>query len=145
MPMKLWICGAFTVKKKLLAECLRIAEGSLHKHPQLEHYPHWAFIVQGNKIVEWSTNLAGEPPIHFGYHDKIKGATNPPKMHAEFAAFRKARGILESTKPFECINIRMNKTGEIRFAAPCNCCRNFLNEMGCVSFWFTTCEGWEKT
>lgn len=132
------------MKKKLLSECLRIAKASLHKHPQLEHYPHWAFIVQCNKIVEWSTNLAGEPPIHFGYHEKIKDMTHPPKLHAEFAAFRKARGIL-SNGTFECVNIRMNKKGETRCAAPCNCCYNFLTEMGCSSFWFINHnEEWER-
>lgn len=131
------------MKKKLLHEALRIARDTLAKHPQ-QSFKHWAFIVQNGKIVEWSVNMDGEPPVHFGYHSRLKNNDLDPKLHAEFTAFRKARGLLDFGKRWECINIRLNNAGEMRLAAPCKCCHGFLSEMGCHTFHFTTDAGWCK-
>jgi protease-4 len=38
----------------------------------------------------------------------------------------------------------LSRNKEIKISAPCSCCYNFLNEMGCSTFWFTTDSGWAK-
>lgn len=133
------------MKKTILRDALRIAREKLENHPQFDFFPHYAFIVQNNKIVEWATNNDAEPPKHLGYHKRLSHLDEaPPKTHAEFNAWRKAKGILDPTKPFECINIRLNKTGELKLSAPCCCCQDFLDEMGCKAVYFTTEHGWAK-
>lgn len=133
------------MKKTILRDALRIAREKLATHRQLDYFPHYAFIVQGNKIVEWGTNTEAEPPKHLGYHKRLSSADDaPPKTHAEFNAWKKARGVLDPTKPFECVNIRLNKSGDLKLSAPCSCCQSFLDEMGCKSVYFTTEHGWAK-
>lgn len=130
------------MKKKILNDVIRLAIKELPTHPEYNHYCHWSFIIQNNKIVEWSTNDNGIPPIHLGYNSRID--CSEPKRHAEFNAWRKAKGILIQNKSFECINIRLNRLGEIKFSAPCICCSNFLKALGCNKVYFTTDLGWAK-
>lgn len=131
------------MKKKLLHECLRVSLETLEKHPQKD-FKHWSFIIQENKVVEWGVNMNGVPPVHFGYHSQLECPDgHPPKSHAEFVAWRKARGLLNG-EPFECVNVRLNRRGETRISKPCECCYNFLKSLGCSNFWFTTEYGWSK-
>lgn len=140
-----WWCYHMNMKKTILRDALRIAREKLGNHPQLDHFPHYSFIVQGNKIIEWATNSNGVPPVHLGYHKRLSPIEEvTPKSHAEFNAWKKAKGILNQNDSFECINIRLNKNGEMKMSAPCSCCKNFLLEMGCTSFHFTTESGWAK-
>jgi hypothetical protein len=127
------------MKRNILRECLRIAREKLPRHPQYSFYPHFSFIVQDNKLVEWATNTAGTPPVHLGYEARIMDGS--AKTHAEFNAWRRARGIIVADKPFECVNIRLNKRGEMRMSAPCSCCHSFLCELGCTSCYFTNDDG----
>jgi hypothetical protein len=133
------------MKKKLLAQCLRIAQDNLENHPQKLFF-HWAFIIQNNKILGYSVNMNGEPPVHFGYHQRIRSPEKAaPKLHAEYVVFKKCRGLIEFTKRWDVVNIRLNKSGNPQMSAPCNCCYMFLTELGCHSFWYTTACGWSKT
>ena len=134
------------MKKTILRDALRIARDKLAGHPQYKFFCHYAFIVQDNKIVEWATNTELEPPKHLGYHTRLSQAdTAHPKAHAEFNAYKKAKGILDHSKPFECINIRLNKVGEMKMSAPCCCCQTFLDELGCSTVYFSTDNGkWAK-
>jgi hypothetical protein len=133
------------MKKSILEIALRTALKELSSHPEFENYLHWSFIVSNNSIIEWATNNNGNNiPIHFGYHARLNW-DGQPKTHAEFAAFKRARGLLTPNKKFECVNIRLNRRGEIRMAAPCSCCSAFLCEMGCSKFYFTTAAGWAKS
>jgi hypothetical protein len=121
---------------------MRIAREKLPRHPQLECYPHFSFIVQDNKMLEWAYNNAHHPPIHLGYETRLENGE--AKTHAEFNAWKRARGIMDQNRPFECVNIRLNKAGVARMSAPCSCCHGFLKELGCTSCYFTTDAGeWE--
>jgi hypothetical protein len=130
------------MKKSLFRECLRIAEDKLPGHPEYKHYPHSAFIIQKNKILSFATNLSVEPPIFFGYHARINHGL--PKVHAEYNAYQKAKGIIDPSDSFECLNIRLNRAGNPRLAAPCECCTRFLTSLGCSQCYFTTEIGWGK-
>jgi hypothetical protein len=130
------------MKKSIFRECMRVAEDKLPTHPEFRAYPHYAFIIQKNKILSFATNLCVEPPIHFGYHSKVRHGL--PKIHAEYNAFNKAKGILDLSKPFECLNIRFNKSGHVKLSAPCECCTRFLTSLGCSQCYFTTEIGWGK-
>mgnify|MGYP002813962944 CR=1 FL=1 len=129
------------MKKQILRETLRIAYSNLSKHPQLQCYPHSSFIVQHNQIKEWDTKHTYEPPVHYGYHKRIDNGR--PKFHAEIATYIKARGLLNG-EPFSCINIRLNKSGELKISAPCNCCYAILTALGCGEFWYTSMNGWKR-
>jgi len=130
------------MKKTLLRDAARIAIGKLAKHPQFDYYPHFTFIVQNNKMVCWGTNNEGIPPIHLGYNERI--SFGKPKIHSEYNAYRKARGILQPNNSFEVINIRLNRNGEMRQSMPCSCCYNFLSAVGCSSCYFSTKIGWDE-
>lgn len=122
------------MKNSVLKRALRISIDYLPKHPQLKCYPHYSFIVQDNKIIEWATNVVYEPPIHFGYRMRISGGR--PKLHAEFLAYKRARGIL-GRRGFEVVNIRLNRSGMVRISKPCQCCHDFLSDLGCIKFWYS--------
>lgn len=131
------------MKKSLLRDAMGLAQSKADRHTTNQTFAHWSFVVQSNKIIDWSTNHNGRPPPHLGYGHNKTGYFEP-KTHAEFAAWRKARGLLDD-KPFEVINIRLNKRGEPRMSAPCECCSGFLKEMGCKKVFYTTNSGWSKT
>lgn len=122
------------MKKTILKECLRIArEKNNETHPEWKNYPHYAFIVQYNRIIEWSTNRTGPPVSQNGYDPKTK-------IHAEFDAYRKSKGILERNDPFECVNIRLNRQSELKLSAPCKVCISFLQKQNCSVIYYTTNE-----
>jgi tRNA(Arg) A34 adenosine deaminase TadA len=128
------------MKNTILRECLRIArsKNTPELHPEFYHFPHYSFIVEANKIVAWGTNRhSGTLNPHWGY-------TTKHKTHAETAAYQKAKGILSHSKTFECVNIRLNKLGELRLSKPCMCCHNFLSSLGCKIVYFSTEQGFAK-
>lgn len=130
------------MKNGLIREALRIAREKLPSHPQFSNWPHFCFIVQGNQIVEWGYNTENDPPIHMGYQTRLGGANS--KTHAEVNAYRAAKGLLTVNKPFESINIRLSRQGDLRLSAPCTCCANFLKTMGCTRCWFSIDMGFAK-
>lgn len=132
------------MKKSLLDAALKIARDTLNKHPEYRHFMHWSFIIQNNKIVDWSTNDSGIPPIHFGYRSRLQNNEVAEKKHAEFKVFFKCRGLINFDKRWDVINIRLNKTGELRMSKPCVCCYGLLKEFGCSTIYFTTNYGFAK-
>ena len=132
------------MNKRLLSDMLRIAQDYLPRHPQFKYYPVYSFIVQDNAVVEWSTNAAGDPtgPLRAMYEARVAHLDGRPKIHAEVRAYSKARGLLKRDKSFEVANIRLNRKGQIRMAAPCNCCHCFLKSLGATKAYFTTDYGW---
>lgn len=127
-----------SVKKTILRDVLRIARENMEKHPEIDRgFLHWSFVVQSNKVIEWGTNHSGIPERHYGYEGRLKGLDMPPKTHAELAAFRKARGIMDLSKPWEIINIRLNKSGITKISAPCSCCAGWLESTECRTAWFS--------
>lgn len=126
------------MKSSLLQECLRISARNNKTHPERGNYQHFCFVVQNNKIVEWSTNRPGAAVQMFGF------MPHRHKIHAEVDAFRKAKGVLQKNKPFEVVNIRLTIGGQVRISAPCECCSRFLAAMDCKRIWFTTGAGWAK-
>lgn len=119
---------------KIITSCIHRAIEYAPKHPQYSHYLHYSFIIQDNKIIEWGTNQEGVPPRHFGYHSRV----TVPKLHSELVAYRKGRGLLKKGKPFEMLNIRVNRHNELKIAAPCVVCQEWLASVGCTLVWFTT-------
>lgn len=130
------------MKANLLRECARIARSKLENHCQFSAWPHYAFIIQNNSLIDFSTNTNGEPPVHMGYHERIRwGIGGLPKRHAELNAYKKAKGLLSPTKPFECLNIRLSRQGHFRLSMPCSCCFQFLQAMGCRQCWYSSEAG----
>lgn len=127
------------MKPSLLRECLRVAKEKTRPgiHPNYDFYPHYSFIIQKNKIIEWAQNVSAPPLIKFGYPAWAK-------QHAEPIAFRRARGIMNLDRPFEVINIRLNRNHELRNSCPCPHCHNFLALLGCTTVYFSTNSGFEK-
>lgn len=128
------------MKKTIIRECLRFAFAKIKsgEHPYIVNNKfHFAFIIQNNKVVEYGMNRIGKIAKMYGYDDKTE-------IHAEFDAYRKARGILDKNKPWEVLNVRSNRAGQSRNSAPCVCCLRYLRELGCSGVWFTTDAGVAK-
>lgn len=130
-----------TMKKSLIHASLAIAHSKKESHPEFQHFIHFTFIVQDNKIVEWGRNHKGEPALHHGYRH---GKDFQSKIHSEMDAYKKAKGLLDKTKPFEIINIRLNKKGLLRLSKPCKCCFNLMKEFGCRTFYYSSEIGFLK-
>ena len=99
------------MRKNLLNIAINIAKEKLNIHPEYNNYPHYTFIVQDNKIIGYGLNMSGEPPKSYGYQKRLNNGI--AKMHSEFVAYKKMKAILHN-KPFEIINIRLNKKGELK-------------------------------
>ena len=128
------------MRKKIIKQCLKIAryKNAPDYHPQWGFFHHFSFIIQNNKIVEYGFNRSGPPLDGFGYNKKFG------KIHSENDAYRKAKGLLDPQRPFDIVNIRLNKQGEMRLSKPCNCCHNFLSVVNCHSVYFSTKIGFAK-
>lgn len=107
------------MKKSLLTVAYNIACSKLDLHPEYNYYLHYSFIVQDNKIVEWGTNNKIVPAVHFGYQARLNDDDFKPKMHSEWIAYRRAKGLLNRRRPFDMINIRLNRKKEIKMSRPC--------------------------
>jgi tRNA(Arg) A34 adenosine deaminase TadA len=129
------------MKKALLNEAYRIALRNLETHPEYEHYAHFSFIVKDNQIVEWATNNAHTPPKHYGYGSRIKGAK--PKTHSEIMAYKRARRIIGRAN-FEVINIRLNRSKQLRLSKPCVCCDAIMKALGCTKIYYSWEGGFIK-
>jgi hypothetical protein len=127
------------MKKSLLFQALLISKRELKNHT--ENYLHWSFIVKNNQIIEWATNHCGKPPINLGYNRRLDEGFSA-KTHSELAAYKRAKGIMSGS--FEIINIRLNKSGELKNSKPCSCCFQFLSEIGCTKGYFSTENNFQK-
>lgn len=123
------------MKKSILQSIVRIAREKLSDHPELEHFPHYSFVIQNNRVVEWATNVNHIPPVHYGYK-KIGDDSFKSKFHAEIFAWKKARGLLNG-ESFEIINLRLNKKGSLRLSKPCEACYSLMCELGCKKFYYS--------
>jgi hypothetical protein len=119
------------MKKSIIRHCVQwaIQHNTKEKHNQFDYYKHHTFIIQDNSVIEWGQNKAGSPPIFYKPHQKI---------HSEYIAYKKARGLLNKQKTFQVVNIRLNKQGNLKLSKPCSCCNNFLKAMGCKTVYFST-------
>jgi tRNA(Arg) A34 adenosine deaminase TadA len=131
------------MRKKVIRQCLEHARKTLHSHPEYKHYPHWTFIIQDEKIVEIGMNNSGNPPGKFaGYSRRLQWG--PAKNHSELNAYRRAKGLLNHQKPWEAVNIRLNRNGELRDSKPCVCCNGFIRANGCKRVTFSTDIGFAR-
>lgn len=113
----------------------------MFNHPQYQNFIHFSFVVQGNKIIGYGRNNCETPAKHMGYHNRVP----TPKMHSEINAYRKTRGILDRAKPFYLVNVRLNKSGEVRLSKPCVCCYSLLNSLGCKQIYYSSEVGFLGT
>jgi hypothetical protein len=135
------------MNKSLLRDAFKIAVDYIPKHPEYKCYMHYSFIIQSGKIIEWDTNsnCMKFAPLYAMYASRVADLNNGiPKCHSEPAAYQKAKGLLVRNKSFDLVNIRVNKKGLPRCAAPCVCCMQFLSSLNCRKIWFTTDVGWAK-
>ena len=115
------------MRQRLIDDCLRLArkQTKFKNHPEYEYYLHWTFIIQDAKIVGFGRNRNSKAIYsRFGY-------TEISKIHSETDAYRKLKGILDHNRHFDCLNIRLNRQGQLRIAKPCNACLKFLFFVGC--------------
>lgn len=124
------------MRSTILNHCLGHAHATLTKHPQHAHYMHWSYIVQDQRVVEWGMNRDHTPALHFGYGPNAK-------LHSELVAYKKARGLL-ANGPFNVVNIRLNRQGQVKLSAPCLVCQQWLASVGCEKVWFSLPGGWAK-
>jgi len=129
------------VKKSIFNEVLSTARRKITKHRDLGHFLHFSFVIQNNKIVEWGMNNKRIPARHNGYHRRVQDPGFGPKTHSEADAWKKAKGLLDKKKCFQIVNIRLNKSGELRNSRPCECCFELLRAMGCSKFYYSSSVG----
>lgn len=123
------------MKNRDLITCYKIAKNHVRNHPEWDCYKHYSFVFQNNQLIEWGCNRRGPPLIGYPSYGKI---------HSECDAYNKAKGLLIRNRPFEVLNIRLNKSGQLKMSKPCNCCYNFLFNAGCRRIWYSTELGFDK-
>ena len=137
-----------SLSRRELNDCLRIALRELPDHGEYDHFSHWTFIYQGGRRCDWAKNSSGLPPRFLGgYAARLSDGCGPllPKRHSELNAFMKCRGLLDFRVSWEAVNIRLNRTGNMKNSHPCECCWGFLRANGCERVYFSTEGGWAKT
>lgn len=127
------------MKKSILKDCMRIARSKLDKHPQLENYIHFSFLVKDNRIVDFATNNSHTPDRKFGYQDRNRSTDFKPKLHSELSLLIHSK---RSARECDVVNIRVSKKGLSRLSLPCKFCRNILGVVGVNKVWFTTENSW---
>jgi len=134
------------MKANLLREAIRVAMSKRESHPMhLRGYKLYSFVVEHNKLLGYGVNNRDSiVKIHYGYNKRARGwATDfVTAEHAEISAWRKCRGLIESS--FELINIRITDAGKIAMSCPCPCCRDWIVANGCTGVHFTTGSGWAR-
>ena len=135
------------MKKSILRDCLRISRNKICVHPEYNTYGflHFSFFIQDNKIIELGMNRT---EFSF-YKDKLQffGYPNGSNRHAELDCYFKSKGHpdFDLDFPFECVNIRLNRKGQLRNSAPCSVCAENLFTFGATHVYFTTENGFEKS
>jgi hypothetical protein len=124
------------MKKALIKQILCLCNKRLTRHPELNNFPHYSFVIRNGKIVSWARNSKVEPPRHFGYH-RDGDATFRPKYHAELAAYRKN----PVKPPFQIVNVRMSRQGSLRISKPCLACAKLMTALGCNKFYYSFNDG----
>ena len=99
-------------------------------------FRHFSAVIQDNAIVAMGTNRIGTPVLGYGY-----GRDYPQNIHAEPDAYRRAKPRMDHISPWEIVNLRLNRSGEIRLSQPCKCCSAFRVTMGCKAVHFTAAIG----
>lgn len=123
----------------ILRYCISESLRKLPNHPQYHHYVHYSYAVVDNAVLVVGTNKSAVPPRHFGYHARVR----EPKIHSEFDAYMKLRKYVPLSKiEWELVNVRVNRSGEMKLSKPCEVCQVWLKEMGCVRVTYTTETGW---
>jgi len=119
------------MNKSIIKQCLAISRelNNPFDHPEWDCYHHFSFIVVDGRVIGYSTNRKGDPLIMYGY--PAYG-----KLHAEAEAYRTVKHRLIN-KPFDVINIRLSKLGNLRIAKPCEHCERFLVKRGCVRAYYS--------
>lgn len=128
------------MRKRIIKQCLSLArtKNNPDSHPEWGNFHHFSFIIQNNKILEMGFNRKGPPLEGFGYSQEFG------KIHSENDVYRKAKGIIDHSKAFDVVNIRLNKRDQLRLSKPCSCCSNFLGVVGCRHIYFSTNNGFAK-
>jgi len=129
-----------SMRKRIIKQCVAMARAKNNpdSHPEYGSFHHFSFIIQNNKILEMGMNRKGPPLEGFGYSQDFG------KIHSENDVYRKAKGIIDYQKPFDILNIRLNKNGSLRMSKPCSCCSAFLDVVGCRNIYFSTNDGFAK-
>ncbi len=124
-----------TVRKSILSNILTKCRADLPGHPQYQHFPHWTFLVKDNKIISSGVNRCVEPSRYYGYHANNSSLTFRPKWHAELDAIHRCNFNLRGC---EVVNVRLNRSGEIRISFPCKICRTMIRVLNCKKVYYTT-------
>lgn len=135
------------MNKKQIRECVRIASDFHPRHPLFASFAHYSFIFQNNTMLGWGINVNAIPPIHFGYAQRMKNYNHEdflPKIHAELHAYNRVKGLLDPKKAWECLNLRLNKSKEMKISAPCSVCANWMRSLGAETVYFSTDSGIAK-
>ena len=124
----------------IMRHCLSESLRRLPNHPQYKHYVHYSFAVVDGSVVVVGTNKSAVPPVHFGYNSRVP----EPKIHSELDAYRKLRKCVSISKTdWELVNVRVNRSGEMKKSKPCSVCAEWLQSVGCKGVTYTTESGWE--
>lgn len=117
--------------KHILQQCSDIAR---RKNPGKNHCAckiHFSFVIQNGQIVKWPTNKNAIPTKH----------KDRAQIHSETGSLRKAKFLLMRKKPFDIINIRLNRQGALRMSKPCKKCLLLLKMVGCRTVHYSTDNG----
>jgi len=127
------------MKKSILKTCIQMAisKNNPESHPEWGNFHHFSFIVQAGKILSMGFNRqVTDAPLGYKEYNKL---------HSEWDVYRRAKGIINRTKGFDVVNVRLNKSNGVRLSRPCVCCYNFLQGIdNCGHIYFTTDAGWAK-
>lgn len=101
-------------------------------HIPNSRFKHFTYIVDGNKILSIGYNNAWKTHT---IANKYKHRFNC--IHSEVSALIRFQYPEEYLSRCKIINVRINKSGDICMAKPCNHCLPILTNVGFKEIWFT--------
>ena len=111
-----------------------MARAELYKHDA--DFRHWTFVFQFGRLVEWGRNTKTITALsHLGYDPEYQFA------HAEPIALRRAWGLLDKSKGFTIVNVRLLANGKLAISKPCQVCFPLIVASGCTECFWTTSDG----
>ena len=129
------------MNKNLLRHCIGRSLRGLSSHNQYKHYIHYSFAVVDGSVYVVGTNKSAVPSVHLGYNQRVP----EPKIHSELDAYKKLRKIVPIGKvQWSLINVRLNRSGEMKNSRPCHVCQEWLSQVGCTEVYYTTEAGWSN-
>lgn len=118
-----------------------------YKKHKSKNFYHFSFIFHRNKLVSVGVNSQDKPnakALYFAKRFGIKRRIEFPFIHSEIDSVARLWRKYHIDSSLACVNVRINRFGELKNSKPCDDCSTVLMALGIDEIYYTTDEGFMK-